>query len=114
MIGSFVALLLFQLVGELIVRSTGLPLPGPVLGMLLLFAALLLYGDVPVAFGKVTRGLLAYLALLFVPAGVGIISHLNLVESQWFALVITLVASTAITLVVTAFTLHLLMRRRHT
>lgn len=111
MIGSLAALLLFQLAGEIIVRLTGLPLPGPVLGMMLLFFGLVARGRTPDVFADTSRGLLGYLALLFVPAGVGIVSHLQRVADQWLAIGVTLLASTALALVATAFTLHLLSRR---
>lgn len=108
MIGSLAALLLFQLAGELIVRLTGLPLPGPVLGMVLLFIALVARGTAPQTFSDTSRGLLDHLALLFVPAGVGIITHLSRVVDEWGAIAITLVASTALAISATAFTLHVL------
>ena len=111
MIGSLATLLLFQLIGEIIVRLTGAPLPGPVLGMVLLFIALLVRGRTPTVFSDTSRGLLNYLALLFVPAGVGIISHLDRVADEWLTITITLVASTALAVVVTAFTLRALTHR---
>ena len=112
MIGSLAALLLFQLAGEIVVRLTGLPLPGPVLGMLLLFAALLARGSAPRVFNDTSRGLLNDLALLFVPAGVGIISHLSRVADEWVAIAVTLIASTALAMVVTAFSLRALTTGR--
>ena len=77
--------------------------------MLLLFLYLLWRGTTPQPLEATTRGLLANLGLLFVPAGVGIITHLNAVADQWLALVVTLVASAVIAIVVTAFALRLLM-----
>lgn len=109
MIAAIAALLVLQLVGTVIVRLTGLPLPGPVLGMLLLFCYLLVRGEPSAEFAATTRTLLGNLALLFVPAGVGIVTHLRDVADQWLALSITLVASTAIAIVVTAFVLRWLM-----
>ncbi|WP_423820530.1 CidA/LrgA family protein [Salinisphaera sp. SPP-AMP-43] len=112
MIGSIAALLVLQLVGTILIRLTGLPLPGPVVGMLILFAYLLWRGATPHPFERTAQGLLQNLALLFVPAGVGVITHLQSVANQWLALSLTLIASAAITLVVTALTLHWLMRAR--
>jgi len=80
----------------------------------LLCAFLLWRGATPDALAGTTRGLLTNLGLLFVPAGVGIITHLDAVADQWLALTLTLVASAVIAIVVTAFTLRLLMgRARH-
>jgi holin-like protein len=112
MIGAFAVLLAFQLAGETLVRLLGLPVPGPVLGMTLLLLALLVRGTAPIALATTARGLLACLALLFVPAGVGIIVHAERVAAEWLPLAVTLVASTAITMVVTGWTLFALMRRQ--
>lgn len=112
MIGSLAALLLFQLAGEILVRLAGVPMPGPVLGMILLLLALLARGGAPEVFTETTRTLLGYLALLFVPAGVGIVGHLELVADEWMAVAVTLIASTAAALVVTALVLRVLTGRR--
>jgi holin-like protein len=112
MIGAFAVLLGFQLSGEMLVRLLNLPVPGPVLGMTLLLLALLARGAAPTALATTARGLLACLALLFVPAGVGIIVHGERVAAEWLPLAVTLVASTAITMVVTGWTLFALMRRQ--
>lgn len=112
MIGSIVTLLVLQLVGTVVIRLTGIPLPGPVVGMLILFAYLLWRGATPKPLERTAQGLLQNLALLFVPAGVGVITYLNAVANHWAALTVTLLASAAITIVVTAGTLHWLMTRR--
>ena len=109
MIASIAVLLVLQLIGTVIVRLTGVPLPGPVVGMLLLFVFLLWRRATPAPLERTTRGLLGNLALLFVPAGVGVITHLHAVAGQWLALSITLVASAVIAITVTGFTLHWLM-----
>jgi len=111
MIGSIATLLAFQLLGEVLSRLLRVPVPGPVLGMVLLYIALLVRGGTPEPLAGVCRGLLSYLSLLFVPAGVGIITHLGLVAREWLPIAVTLVASTAITMVVTATTLCWLLRR---
>lgn len=112
LIGSLAALLACQLAGEVVARLAGLPVPGPVIGMGLLLVVLLARERTPGALEDTARVLLACLALLFVPAGVGIITHAERVQEEWLALAVTLVASTAITMVVTAVTLRGMMRRR--
>ncbi|MBH04327.1 MAG: CidA/LrgA family protein [Xanthomonadales bacterium] len=111
MIASIAALLVLQLIGTIIIRLTGLAFPGPVVGMLILFAYLLWRGATPQAFETTTRALLRNLALLFVPAGVGVVTYLKAVADQWLALSITLIASATISIVVTGFVLHFLMPR---
>ena len=112
MIGSVAALLVFQLAGEVLVRLLGLPLPGPVAGMLLLFVALAIRRAVPAELAATANGLLAHLSLLFVPAGVGIIVHLHDLAGRWPALLATVVLSTALAVMVTAVTLSALRRAR--
>jgi putative effector of murein hydrolase LrgA (UPF0299 family) len=109
MIGGFALLLLCQLAGEVVSRGLGLPVPGPVLGLVLLFGGLLAAGRMrPGApagegVGRVADGLLQNLALLFVPAGVGVIKHLDVFASHGVAIAMALIGSTALTLVVTVY-----------
>nr|WP_253939167.1 CidA/LrgA family protein [Spiribacter salilacus] len=105
-------MLTLQLIGEIVVRALGLPLPGPVIGMLLLFIGLGLRGSTPTPLNQLATGLLQHLSLLFVPAGVGVMSYLAIIEANWAALGITIIASTMLAIVVTALTLRLLTRRK--
>lgn len=111
MIGAIAALLLMQLAGTLLAQFMHIPLPGPVVGMLLLFAYLFWAGAVPGALSRTTQPILENLSLLFVPAGVGIIAHWHDVVGQTARVAVVLVLGAAITLVVTAFTLHWLLAR---
>ena len=87
MLPQITLLLVCQLAGEVLVRLATIPVPGPVVGMLLLLVILFARGGVPDALGQTTGGLLDHLSLLFVPAGVGIIVHLPLVAAEWPAIV---------------------------
>lgn len=111
MIGALTILLLFQLVGEAIVYTLHLPVPGPVVGMLLLFATLMVRGSLPSTLKDTAQGLLKQLNLLFVPAGVGVMAHFALIRAEWFAMFITLVSSTLITIAVTALTMNALVAK---
>ena len=102
MLAFLTLLLCCQLAGELLVALTGLPLPGPVVGMALLFSGLLIRGEVPNGLQDLAGGLLQHLSLLFVPAGVGVMLHLSLISDEWLAISLSLVLSTAITVAVTA------------
>ncbi|MFV9506231.1 MAG: CidA/LrgA family protein [Oscillochloridaceae bacterium umkhey_bin13] len=113
MVNALLALLALQLVGEVLVRAVGLPLPGPVVGMLLLFVGLRLRGGVPTALQQVADGLLGNLSLLFVPAGVGVVVHLGLLRAAWWQLPLTVLVSTVITLVVTALVMQSLIMLQH-
>lgn len=113
MLNAIALLLICQLMGEMIVRLIGLPLPGPVIGMLLLFGWLTWRGHSFKALETTTEGLLRYLALLFVPAGVGVMVHLQDLSGQWVALVVTLIASIVITLLVTGWVMQWMLKRMH-
>lgn len=98
-------LLLLQAAGEAIVHAARLPVPGPVVGMGLLLLAL---GWAPLreAVGAAAELLLAHLSLLFVPVGVGVITHLDLVTRHGLALMAVIVLSTWIGMAVTALVLR--------
>ena len=110
MLESLTVILLCQLCGELIVVETGIPLPGPVVGMALLFIGLLLRGRIPEELGHAGDALLANLSLLFVPAGVGVMTHLSLLESQWLPISVSLIVSTLLTIAVTGAAMSWLQR----
>lgn len=104
-------LLLCQLAGEVLAQAAGLPIPGPVIGMVLLFAGLAIKGSVPHGLGVTTTFLLDHLALLFVPAGVGVISLLPLLADEYLAIIAALIGSTLLTIIVTAAVMNVLLRR---
>jgi len=98
-------LLLFQSMGEVLARGTSLGLPGPVIGMLLLLLALR-FASVSRAVSQTARILLEHLSLLFVPVGVGVMTHLALISQYGVRMLVTLVVSTWIGLAVTALVLR--------
>ena len=103
-------LLVCQSIGESLSRLTKLGLPGPVLGMLLLLI-LLQWDVVRAQVSGVANGLLQHLSLLFVPVGVGVMTHVALLSQYGWQLLIALVLSTWIGLAVTAVVLRALLRR---
>ncbi len=112
MIPAFIALvLLLQLAGEALVRALGIPIPGPVIGMILLLVILIFQGGPPKPLQALADGLLNHLSLLFIPAGAGVISYLALLADNWLAVLLTISISTILAIVVTAFTLKFLLRR---
>jgi putative effector of murein hydrolase LrgA (UPF0299 family) len=127
MIANLSLILTCQLIGEVIVRGLHLPLPGPVIGLLFLFVALVLRDRLavlargPLRKGAVegtAKGMLAHLSLLFVPAGVGIVQQLDLLTQHGIAIFLILAGSVLVTLLVTAgtflITSRIITRRRST
>jgi putative effector of murein hydrolase LrgA (UPF0299 family) len=112
MLKAFGILLGCQLAGETLARAWALPMPGPVIGLVMLVMLLFvverrhLVDAATVddtSLGKVSNGLLAVLGILFVPAGVGVIQNLGLLGEYGVALLITLIVSTVLTMVVTVW-----------
>jgi len=115
MLYGFLMLLVCQLLGELIVVAGDIPVPGPVMGMVLLLLALVWLKKPPQSVRGVSEGLLAHLGFLYVPAGVGLMLHLEMISEYWLAILTALFVSTLITLVVTLIMFKLfgrLKRRR--
>ena len=113
MIASLSLILLCQLIGEVLVRSIDVPVPGPVIGLMLLLLLLLARDRFaslargPLQGGGIettSRGLLANLSLLFVPAGVGVVQKLDVLSEHGIAIVLVLAVSVVVTLLVTAVT----------
>lgn len=102
MIEAGILLLLCQLAGESLVRALAAPVPGPVLGAVLMFGLLALRRGVPERLGRASHDLLANFSLLFVPAGTGIILHAARLEAEALALIAALIGSTALTIAVAA------------
>lgn len=116
MLAGFLLLILFQWLGECLVSLAGLPVPGPVAGMLLLFCALLLRSaradaQIPPALAQVSDGLVRYLSLFFLPAGVGIFFLPAAFDGQWWPLLLVIVPGTLLALLVTSLLLRALLRR---
>jgi holin-like protein len=111
MVHAILALLVCQLLGEVIVRAAGIPIPGPVVGTLLLLLALAALREVPEQMNTVASAVLSHLSLLFVPAGVGIMLHVARIRAEWVPLLAALLVSTLLTMAVTAWVFFWVMRR---
>jgi holin-like protein len=106
-------LLLCQSAGELLVRLLSLRLPGPVVGLALVWLLLAWPAArerIAPSLGVAADALLAHLSLLFVPLGVGVIAHLALLGGHAAALAAVVLLSTLVGLVATALVLRFLWR----
>ena len=98
-------LLALQSLGELLARGLKLPFPGPVIGMLLLLIALR-WPLVREPVAACANFMLSHLSLLFVPVGVGMMTHLGLLGQYGLRILVVVVLSTWIGLGVTAWVLY--------
>jgi holin-like protein len=120
MIESLVALLFCQLLGEVLVHALALPLPGPVVGMMILFLVLVGRGRrmpgeplVPPALADTSDALLRNLSLLFIPAAVGIVQHTGILRESGLAIAVSIVVSSLLAMAVTALVFERLGRLLH-
>src|ERR1700756_2240804 len=112
MLLSLGLILLCQLVGEAIAHGTGVPVPGPVIGLVLCVLLLLardrVSARVPAelrdgTFEQTGRGILSHLSLLFIPAGVGVVQRFDVLAGNALAIASAVVVSTILSLAVTAW-----------
>ena len=114
MLRGLAVLLLFQLVGESLVFLLGVSIPGPVVGLVLLFAALpvldRLWRQEAASIDEAAETLLSNLGLFFVPAGVGVVALASILSAQIWALGFVLGLSAIITLMITVWTFILVRK----
>jgi holin-like protein len=107
---AFAVLLLFQCLGEGLVFVFGLPVPGPVAGMLVLLAALVAFPRLHQVIEAGANELLRHLSLMYIPAGVGVIAAASSGRGQWLAIAAAVVVSTLATMAVTGVVLQALSK----
>lgn len=111
MLGYLTLFLVCQLIGESLAVVLAIPLPGPVIGMAILFVTLLVADAVKahrVVDGTTAAAsaLLGHLSLLFVPAGVGVVVHLALIQEEWLPITLALIGSAVLTTLVTGWVMQ--------
>ncbi|MBL8482936.1 MAG: CidA/LrgA family protein [Rhodocyclaceae bacterium] len=111
MVEALALLLALQVAGEVLARVAGLPVPGPVIGMIMLFVLLLRVPRLLDVVDGVALQLLRHLSLFFVPAAVGIMTYGERLSREWLPIAVALVVSTWIALAVGAWVMQLLAPR---
>jgi holin-like protein len=118
MIFAFLLLIACELVGEVVRQAFNLAIPGPVIGMFILAAVLAFRKHkpdapaIPDALGRTAETLINHMGLLFVPAGVGIITEAGLLRQEWLPIAAGLIGSTVLSLIVTGLVMHWTARPR--
>ncbi len=106
MIRGLIILLSFQGAGEILSRLFALPVPGPVIGLVLLLIFLIRRGKIDMPIDIVTSALTKHLGLLFVPAAVGVVMFWPQLKAHFWAIGIALVVSVTATIAVSAAVLR--------
>ena len=120
MLAAVLVLMICQLVGELARDTLGLPIPGPVIGMFVLTALLVVHDRLAKprfdrlqrALDGTAEALISHMGLLFVPAGVGIIAEADLLRHEWLPILAAVVISTVLSVLVTGLVMHFAARPR--
>ncbi|WBU61577.1 CidA/LrgA family protein [Paracoccus albus] len=110
MISALTIILSFQLIGEVASRGLGLPLPGPVIGLVLLVIASSTWAGFAEKIRAVAQGVLGHLSLFFVPAGVGVVAHLPTLSQHGAGLAIAIIVSTLLAIAAGALAFVLVAR----
>lgn len=112
MIRGFLLLLACQLAGEILARASGIPVPGGVIGMLILFLGLALRRGVPQELEQSSQLVLKNLTLYFVPASVGIMTMGPLLAREGVRIGLVMVLATLIPMLVCGYGLDRWLARR--
>ena len=102
MLKGIIVLLVFQFLGECIVKLFELLVPGPVIGMVLLLIFLMIRKSSFESLDNAVFIHLRYLPLLFIPAAMGIITQADVISKEFWAITISLLVGTIIALAFTA------------
>lgn len=112
-------LIVCRLLGETLRLVLQLPVPGAVVGMLILAAALVARAPTAAGTGRDTsldrtaEALIGRMGLLFVPAGAGVVAEAALLREAWLPLAAGLIGSTVLSLIVTGLVMHRTARAPH-
>ena len=118
MLKSIFIIFFFQLIGEFLQKLFTLTLPGPVIGMILLLASMLLLkrneifkNKIETPLVQLSEVLTSYLPLLFVPVGVGVVMHLSYLKNNYLEILFIILVSTLLTIGFTAFVMNKLSKK---
>lgn len=100
------------LIGEILSSALSLPIPGNILGMILLFVLLCTKTIKVEQISTVTNFLLDHLAFFFIPAGVGLMSSMGIIKATWLQLLIVCIVTTIVIIAITGLTVQFIAERK--
>lgn len=112
MLKGIIVLLIFQFLGECITKLFSLLIPGPVIGMILLLLFLMIRKSSFKSLDNAVFIHLKYLPMLFIPAAMGIITQADILQKEFWAILISLVLGTIIALAFSAKLMDYLTEKR--
>ncbi len=111
MLKGLILLVFLQLLGDCIAHIFALPIPGAVIGMVILLFYLMLKGGLDSDLQLTAQKLFPFLPLLLIPTSVGVIQYLDLLKEEWFAITSALVLSLITGMIATPFVFGFFIRR---
>ena len=110
MLTAIFTILVLQLIGEVLQKYFDLAIPGPVIGLMLMLLTLMMMNSkklnilspLRTEIINTSEKLLGYLSLLFVPIGVGVVMHLQLLEMQLLRILVVIILGTMSTMIFTS------------
>lgn len=108
---QFFIILVYSFVGDIIHTTFNLPIPGSIIGLVLLFISLKTKILKLESIERAGNWLKSNMALLFVPITVGIMPYFNVIQKNWVEVTLIMVISTIITYLVTAFIAEYILKK---
>lgn len=99
------------LISEFISRFFTLPIPGNILGMLVLLALLITKIIKVEQIETLSNFFLDHLAFFFIPAGVGLMSSAGIIKDSWLRIILVCVITTIIAIAATGITVQFISRK---
>ena len=112
MVQGFTQILVFWIFGESLNYLTDIPVSGSVLGMIMLFAYLLIRGTVSKQLEHSSQTLISQLSLLLLPGGVGLFFLGERMQGQWIPLLTAIVVGSIISIIASLLLMRWLVQRR--
>ena len=108
---QFMYILLFSIIGEVLSTGLNLPIPGSIIGMVLLFLALKFRIIRLRQIYDAGQFLIENMTILFLPAGVGIMSHWDAIAKYWWQIIVITVLAIVVNIAVIGFVTQFVKHR---
>ena len=105
---QFLIILILCVVGEVLNKVVHIPLPGSIIGMILLFVCLL-FGLIKLEMlEEISKFLLDHLAFFFIPAGVGLIAYASILKESLLPILVICFVTTFLVMIITGWTVQII------
>lgn len=110
LVRQLLLILSFVFIGDFLYKVVHIPIPGNIIGMVLLLIALLTGIIKLESIEQISQFLLSHLAIFFIPASVGLLAVTGILKGSWYILLIISIVSTLVFMVTTAIVVNFLRR----